>query len=72
MSAADIVIIIVIALILFAIVYFNFIKHRYTPCDSCPQKKRCENLNGESLKEYYRKVCATDSEKKSSSKSCCK
>ena len=73
MSLADVIIIIVIALIIIAIVYLQFIRHGYYPCDSCPKKKRCASINGESLKEYYRKVCAKEkNEEQTKIKSCCK
>jgi hypothetical protein len=60
MSLADGIIIFVIAIIVIAIIYFQFIRRSYSPCDSCPKKERCAGLNGESLKEYYRKVCAQE------------
>ena len=38
MSLADGIIIFVIAIIVIAIIYFQFIRRSYSPCDSCPKR----------------------------------
>lgn len=40
MTLTDFILIIIIVLILGWIIYNNFIKQSFSPCDTCPKKKR--------------------------------